>query len=68
MNLQCPNCGSSDVGAGEVTEYFPYGAILNAFQATFPVMTCRCGFGWRDDRAEDAIAAAQALYCACGGV
>jgi hypothetical protein len=36
----------------------PYGQIEKAFEATFPVMVCECGFGWRDYRAEDAIEAA----------
>lgn len=52
---KCPDCNSEKIKESFVTEWMPYGRIEKAFQATFPVMECECGFGWRDYRAEDAI-------------
>jgi len=56
--MTCPDCGSEKVKESLVTEWMPYATIEKAFEVTFPVMECECGFGWRDYRAEDAIVAA----------
>jgi hypothetical protein len=60
--MNCPNCNSGNVKQSLVTEWLPYGKIDKAFQATFPVMQCECGFGWRDSRSEEAIDKAMDVY------
>lgn len=62
--MTCPNCGATNVEQ-TVTKWFPYGEIEQAFQATFPAMTCSvCSFDWRDHRAEEAIDEAREKYIA----
>ena len=61
--MTCPNCGSHLIKESVVTEWFPYGNIDRAFEASFPVMECSaCNFGWRDFRAEEAIDSAMSAW------
>jgi len=63
--MNCSNCGSPNIVTKNVTERFAYGEEQNAFEATFPEMTCsNCSFGWRDYRAEQAIETAMDEYIA----
>lgn len=65
LDSKCPDCGSDRVNEEVVTESFPYGDAADAFEATFPVLSCRtCDFHWRDFRSEDAIESAMKKYLA----